>query len=83
MLALNQRTHCLRTCAAHATTHTRARMFTNQGLIPPTHPFNHHPIPPPQSLSQVRLMIIDEIHLLHDSRGPVLESIVARTIRCV
>lgn len=31
----------------------------------------------------VRLMIIDEIHLLHDSRGPVLESIVARTIRWV
>jgi replicative superfamily II helicase len=30
---------------------------------------------------QVRLMIIDEIHLLHDTRGPVLESIVARTIR--
>eukprot|EP00879_Flechtneria_rotunda_P006108 GHRR01006421.1.p1 GENE.GHRR01006421.1~~GHRR01006421.1.p1 ORF type:complete len:1855 (+),score=687.13 GHRR01006421.1:742-6306(+) len=29
----------------------------------------------------VRLMIIDEIHLLHDNRGPVLESIVARTIR--
>jgi pre-mRNA-splicing helicase BRR2 len=29
----------------------------------------------------VRLLIIDEIHLLHDSRGPVLESIVARTIR--
>ncbi|KAF6257784.1 RNA helicase, activating signal cointegrator 1 [Scenedesmus sp. NREL 46B-D3] len=29
----------------------------------------------------VRLMIIDEIHLLHDTRGPVLESIVARTIR--
>eukprot|EP00882_Tetradesmus_deserticola_P022158 GHRQ01024047.1.p1 GENE.GHRQ01024047.1~~GHRQ01024047.1.p1 ORF type:complete len:168 (-),score=35.33 GHRQ01024047.1:176-679(-) len=26
-------------------------------------------------------MIIDEIHLLHDTRGPVLESIVARTIR--
>ena len=23
----------------------------------------------------------DEIHLLHDTRGPVLESIVARTIR--
>ena len=23
----------------------------------------------------------DEIHLLHDSRGPVLEAIVARTIR--
>ncbi|CAM9002212.1 unnamed protein product [Rhodiola kirilowii] len=29
----------------------------------------------------VKLLIIDEIHLLHDSRGPVLESIVARTIR--
>lgn len=29
----------------------------------------------------VRLLIIDEIHLLHDDRGPVLESIVARTIR--
>ncbi len=31
----------------------------------------------------VRLLIIDEIHLLHDDRGPVLESIVARTIRQV
>ncbi|KAG7597779.1 Helicase C-terminal [Arabidopsis suecica] len=29
----------------------------------------------------VRLLIIDEIHLLHDNRGPVLESIVARTLR--
>ncbi|KAG8794998.1 DEIH-box ATPase, partial [Serendipita sp. 398] len=29
----------------------------------------------------VRLIIIDEIHLLHDDRGPVLEAIVARTIR--
>lgn len=29
----------------------------------------------------VRLVIIDEIHLLHDDRGPVLESIVSRTIR--
>lgn len=29
----------------------------------------------------VRLVIIDEIHLLHDERGPILESIVARTIR--
>ena len=26
----------------------------------------------------VRLMIFDEIHLLHDDRGPVLESLVAR-----
>jgi len=31
----------------------------------------------------VRLLIIDEIHLLHDPRGAVLESIVARTIRQV
>ena len=31
----------------------------------------------------VRLVIIDEIHLLHDDRGPVLESIVARVIRQV
>ncbi|KAL4073668.1 putative RNA helicase [Scleroderma citrinum] len=29
----------------------------------------------------VRLMIIDEIHLLHDERGPVLESLIARTVR--
>jgi hypothetical protein len=28
----------------------------------------------------VRLIIIDEIHLLHDGRGPVLESIIARAI---
>jgi pre-mRNA-splicing helicase BRR2 len=31
----------------------------------------------------VKLMIIDEIHLLHDERGPVLESIIARVIRQV
>lgn len=29
----------------------------------------------------VKLIVIDEIHLLHDERGPVLESIVSRTIR--
>ncbi|XP_065217022.1 U5 small nuclear ribonucleoprotein 200 kDa helicase [Planococcus citri] len=29
----------------------------------------------------VRLMIIDEIHLLHDERGPVLEALIARTMR--
>lgn len=28
----------------------------------------------------VRLLIIDEVHLLHDQRGPVLESIVARSL---
>lgn len=26
----------------------------------------------------VSLLIIDEVHLLHDDRGPVLESIIAR-----
>ncbi|KAJ1973126.1 Pre-mRNA splicing, partial [Dimargaris verticillata] len=31
----------------------------------------------------VRLIIMDEIHLLHDDRGPVLESIVSRTLRTV
>lgn len=29
----------------------------------------------------VRLVIFDEIHLLHDDRGPVLEALVARAIR--
>ena len=29
----------------------------------------------------VKLVIIDEIHLLHDNRGPVLEALVARTLR--
>lgn len=29
----------------------------------------------------VRLIIIDEIHLLHDDRGPVLESIISRQLR--
>lgn len=29
----------------------------------------------------VRLVVIDEIHLLHDERGPVIESIVSRTTR--
>ena len=31
----------------------------------------------------VRLVVIDEIHLLHDDRGPVIESIVSRTTRRV
>lgn len=32
-------------------------------------------------ISLVKLVIIDEIHLLHDERGPVLENIVARTMK--
>lgn len=31
----------------------------------------------------VRLLIIDEVHLLQDERGPVIETIVARTLRQV
>uniref|UniRef100_A0A915CIG8 U5 small nuclear ribonucleoprotein 200 kDa helicase n=2 Tax=Parascaris univalens TaxID=6257 RepID=A0A915CIG8_PARUN len=31
----------------------------------------------------MRLLIIDEVHLLHDDRGPVIETIVARTLRQV
>lgn len=32
-------------------------------------------------VSQVRLLVMDEIHLLNEDRGPVLEAIVARTLR--
>jgi activating signal cointegrator complex subunit 3 len=32
-------------------------------------------------VQKARLIIIDEIHLLNDDRGPVLEAIVARTLR--
>ena len=36
------------------------------------------------SLTQiVRLLIIDEVHLLHDDRGAVIETLVARTLRQV
>jgi len=36
------------------------------------------------SLAQlVRLLIIDEVHLLHGDRGPVVEALVARTLRMV
>jgi pre-mRNA-splicing helicase BRR2 len=31
----------------------------------------------------VKLIIFDEVHLLHDERGPVLESLVARMIRSI
>ncbi|KAK4325026.1 hypothetical protein Pmani_004371 [Petrolisthes manimaculis] len=35
-------------------------------------------------LSQlVKLLIVDEVHLLHGDRGPVLETLVARTLRMV
>ncbi|XP_045068949.1 activating signal cointegrator 1 complex subunit 3 [Coregonus clupeaformis] len=36
------------------------------------------------ALSQiVKLLILDEVHLLHEDRGPVLECLVARTLRQV
>lgn len=35
----------------------------------------------PHYVSEVELLVIDEIHLLHDDRGPVLESLVVRTRR--
>lgn len=34
-------------------------------------------------VQKVRLLIIDEVHMLHDDRGAVLESLVARTERQV
>lgn len=32
---------------------------------------------------KVRLLIVDEVHLLNDERGAVIETIVARTLRQV
>lgn len=34
-------------------------------------------------IQMVRLLIIDEVHLLHEERGPVIEILVARTSRMV
>ena len=34
-------------------------------------------------ISMVKLLIIDEVHLLHGERGPVVEALVARTLRLV
>jgi replicative superfamily II helicase len=31
----------------------------------------------------LKLLIIDEIHLLNDERGPILECLVARTLRSI
>ncbi|KAI3653219.1 hypothetical protein MP228_002644 [Amoeboaphelidium protococcarum] len=33
--------------------------------------------------TMVRLLLIDEVHLLHDERGAVIETLVARTLRLV
>jgi superfamily II helicase len=33
--------------------------------------------------SLVRLLIIDEVHLLNDDRGPIIETLVSRTLRLV
>lgn len=34
-------------------------------------------------ISKVKLLILDEVHLLHEDRGSVIESLVARTLRQV
>ena len=34
-----------------------------------------------KDLFSIGILVIDEIHLLSDSRGPVLESLIARMIR--
>lgn len=34
-------------------------------------------------MEMVRLLIIDEVHLLHEDRGPVIEVLVSRTLRHV
>ena len=34
-------------------------------------------------MALVRLLIIDEVHLLHGDRSPVVEALVARTLRTV
>ncbi|ORY79832.1 antiviral helicase SLH1 [Protomyces lactucae-debilis] len=34
-------------------------------------------------VQKVRLLILDEVHMLHDERGAVIESLVARTLRYV
>ncbi|CAO1621678.1 unnamed protein product [Sympodiomycopsis kandeliae] len=36
-----------------------------------------------QLATKVKLLIIDEVHLLHEDRGAVIETIVARTLRLV
>ena len=33
--------------------------------------------------SLLRLLIIDEVHLLNDDRGPVIETLISRTLRQV
>ena len=34
-------------------------------------------------MSKIKLLILDEIHLLQDTRGAVIEALVARTLRMV
>ena len=34
-------------------------------------------------MAKIKLMILDEIHLLQDERGAVIEALVARTLRLV
>ena len=34
-------------------------------------------------MNKIKLLILDEIHLLQDNRGAVIEALVARTLRLV
>lgn len=55
-------------------------LMRNMGRVGGTsnNPTDQSPLP---FLSQIKLMIIDEIHLLNEERGAVIESIVARTMQ--
>lgn len=46
------------------------------------HPSHHIDIIE-QPLQKLKLLIIDEVHLLNEERGAVIETIVARTLRQV
>ena len=54
------------------------------GLTSTWRPFSpRRPLPQVSVAATVRLLIIDEVHLLNDERGPVIETLVARTTRLV
>ncbi|WPK24423.1 hypothetical protein PUMCH_001697 [Australozyma saopauloensis] len=65
---------------------TRAEITTTQIIV--TTPEKWDVITRKQSgdndlVSKVKLLIIDEVHLLHEDRGSVIETLVARTLRQV
>lgn len=65
---------------------TKAEIMTTQIIV--TTPEKWDVITRKQSgdndlVSKVKLLIIDEVHLLHEDRGSVIETLVARTLRQV